>query len=443
MDRRSFLGALAAGFVLPWRGPAAGWRAGVATVDITPRRSMWMAGFAARTSASQGVAAPAARQGAGARGRRGGRVVARHPRPAGHHDGRRRAHRGGGATPLRPAARAAPPQQQPHALRPRHRRDAVGRLRPHARGSGGTCAPTPADWRQGRRGDRARAAPALSPCSSASPRAGRPSPPTVACSSRPLGPSTTACRCCACDGTRGPARHRVRLRVPQHDAAPRLREVPRRLCGRRPGRARAAAPGRDGAVRGRLRRRRNPDPRDTLELVQPHGAALADAVDAAGARRRRSTARCAPPTRRSTCRSRPRPIARDGRRAWTIRTSTSGVTRALMLDRLDRDGRLPAVQPEPVQVWRLGLGPDAGRAGRRGRRRLRAAAGARLPGPAAVGGRLQQRRLRLRAVAARARRRRLRRRRSDDLLRASRPLRSLRRGADPCDGAPADGRTAA
>jgi len=37
---------------------AAGWRAGVATVDITPKTSLWMAGFAARTQPSQGTAMP-------------------------------------------------------------------------------------------------------------------------------------------------------------------------------------------------------------------------------------------------------------------------------------------------------------------------------------------------------------------------------------------------
>lgn len=37
-------------------GPA--WRAGVASVNITPRDSMWMAGYASRTKASEGVALP-------------------------------------------------------------------------------------------------------------------------------------------------------------------------------------------------------------------------------------------------------------------------------------------------------------------------------------------------------------------------------------------------
>src|SRR3954470_7064601 len=57
-DRRSFLAAAGAAAVWPGKGPAARWHAGVATADITPRRSLWMAGFAARTQASQGTERP-------------------------------------------------------------------------------------------------------------------------------------------------------------------------------------------------------------------------------------------------------------------------------------------------------------------------------------------------------------------------------------------------
>src|SRR5688572_30979956 len=59
MNRREFLSAVAAAG-LAGRGQAAAppWRSGVATVDITPERSLWMAGFARRKQASQGVAMP-------------------------------------------------------------------------------------------------------------------------------------------------------------------------------------------------------------------------------------------------------------------------------------------------------------------------------------------------------------------------------------------------
>lgn len=60
MHRREFLTAVAA-IGLTSRtaaSPADSWRAGVAAIDITPERSLWMAGFAARTQPSQGVALP-------------------------------------------------------------------------------------------------------------------------------------------------------------------------------------------------------------------------------------------------------------------------------------------------------------------------------------------------------------------------------------------------
>lgn len=39
----------------PWAGEAAGWRAGIARTVITPQQSMWQAGYAARTRASEGT----------------------------------------------------------------------------------------------------------------------------------------------------------------------------------------------------------------------------------------------------------------------------------------------------------------------------------------------------------------------------------------------------
>ena len=60
LDRREFLSSLAAiGLASRQsRSSAALSQAGVATVDITPDKSLWMAGFAARTQPSQGVALP-------------------------------------------------------------------------------------------------------------------------------------------------------------------------------------------------------------------------------------------------------------------------------------------------------------------------------------------------------------------------------------------------
>jgi hypothetical protein len=60
LRRREFLSALAAiGLASRQSGSSAALsQAGAATIDITPEKSLWMAGFAARTQPSQGVALP-------------------------------------------------------------------------------------------------------------------------------------------------------------------------------------------------------------------------------------------------------------------------------------------------------------------------------------------------------------------------------------------------
>jgi hypothetical protein len=98
----------------------------------------------------------------------------------------------------------------------------------------------------------------------------------------------------------------------------------------------------------------NPKPRGTMELVERHGADLADAVE-------RALPSLAPV-------SGPLRTAYDvvglpfapppGRGEWDARRQDEDpfVRRhaQMMLEALDRDGRLPAVQPAPVQVWRFG-----------------------------------------------------------------------------------------
>jgi hypothetical protein len=60
LNRRGFMAAVAGAALIPSQSPrsAPAWNAGVAAVDITPRRSLWMAGFALRKQPSQGVALP-------------------------------------------------------------------------------------------------------------------------------------------------------------------------------------------------------------------------------------------------------------------------------------------------------------------------------------------------------------------------------------------------
>lgn len=58
MHRRTFLSALACATAFPRVSAAAGWRAGLASVDITPPLGLWMAGFAARKEPARGIAQP-------------------------------------------------------------------------------------------------------------------------------------------------------------------------------------------------------------------------------------------------------------------------------------------------------------------------------------------------------------------------------------------------
>ena len=98
----------------------------------------------------------------------------------------------------------------------------------------------------------------------------------------------------------------------------------------------------------------NPAPRGTLALVEEHGRALADAVLRARERLWPVTGQVAAGL---TSVDLPFAAARD-RAEWEARTRDADVYvqrhARLMIDRLDRDGRLEAAHAEPVQVWRLG-----------------------------------------------------------------------------------------
>ena len=103
----------------------------------------------------------------------------------------------------------------------------------------------------------------------------------------------------------------------------------------------------------------NPMPRGTLELVETHGAALADAVD-------RALKAAAPidPSLRTAYGSVNLPFAGEAaRERWRRQLDIEEVYlqrhAALMKAAIARNGRLPAAQPDPVQVWRLGT-PKAG-----------------------------------------------------------------------------------
>jgi hypothetical protein len=98
----------------------------------------------------------------------------------------------------------------------------------------------------------------------------------------------------------------------------------------------------------------NPMPRGTLELVEAHGTALADAVD-------RALKVVAPiaASLRTAYGSVDLPFAGEAaRKRWRSQLDIEEVYlqrhAAVMKAAIDRHGRLPAAQPDPVQVWRLG-----------------------------------------------------------------------------------------
>jgi neutral ceramidase len=98
----------------------------------------------------------------------------------------------------------------------------------------------------------------------------------------------------------------------------------------------------------------NPAPRGTLALVEQHGGALADAVGGALARVHQLEGGSAAGLELVDL-----PFAPAPDRAGWVALQESGdvyVRRhaSLMLERLDRDGRLERAHAEPIQVWRLG-----------------------------------------------------------------------------------------
>lgn len=100
----------------------------------------------------------------------------------------------------------------------------------------------------------------------------------------------------------------------------------------------------------------NPMPRGTLELVEAHGTALADAVD-----RALKVAAPVDPSLSTAYGNVNLPFAGEvPRERWRSQLAIDEIYMrrhaALMKAAIDRDGRLPTAQPDPVQVWRFGSG---------------------------------------------------------------------------------------
>ena len=359
-NRRGFITALAAAVLAPpilrLEASAPEWKAGVAAADITPDRTLWMAGFAARKQPSQGVALPlhakalAVQCGRepvavlvtvdllGLTARLTERVAAqvrrRHRIPrknllfnASH------THCGPvvdeqlsvayDLTPLQWAAiRAYTARLEAQLVTVIG--EAVGRLRPvrlsHAVGEAGFAA-----------NRRVRFTP-----------------------EGPVDHSVPVLRVEQPDGTAlavvfGYACHNTTLQdgfVQYHgDYAGVAQAV---LEARHPGTAALFMMGCGADA--------NPNPRGTVELVQAHGTALADAVD-----RALPAATSIPPELQTAYGTVALPfVDAAARERWREKLDIDQVYlrrhATLMQAAIQRDGRLPSAQRQPVQVWRLGAG---------------------------------------------------------------------------------------
>jgi hypothetical protein len=103
----------------------------------------------------------------------------------------------------------------------------------------------------------------------------------------------------------------------------------------------------------------NPAPRGTVENVDAHGTALADAVD-----RAMKAASPVAASLRTAYGTVDLPFANEAsRERWRSQLKIDPIYMqrhaALMKAAIDRDGRLPAAQADPVQAWRFGPAADA------------------------------------------------------------------------------------
>jgi hypothetical protein len=364
MHRREFLTALAA-IGLPSHGSASAppaWQAGVATIDITPENSLWMAGFAARTQASQGVALPLHAKALALKSRKDPIAVL--------------------VTVDLLGLTAHITDRVAAAVRRRRR---IRREDLLFNASHTHCGPvvdeqlsvaydlSPAQWDDIRAYTTRLEDKLVTVISEA---IGRLGPAHVSY-------SRDAAAFAANRRVRftplGPVDHTVHvLRVDGPDSAPvaivfgyachntTLPATFVRYHGDYAGVAQARVeqrhPGAAALFVAGCGADANPMPRGTLELVEAHGTALADAVD-----RALQTSSPVAPSLRTAYGRVDVPFASDAvREQWRSHLDIDQVYlqrhAALMKSAVDRDGRLPRVQPDPVQVWQFGSKSGGNRA---------------------------------------------------------------------------------
>ena len=358
IDRRGFLGALAGTAVI---APAlavpqskTAWQAGVATVDITPKDSLWMAGFARRTQPSQGVALPL------------------HAKALALQAGQQRPAVIVTVDLLGVTARSAS-----HVAAQVERRMRIPRANLLFNASHTHCGPVVDEqlsvayalsseqwaairaysaWLDGKLVDVIGAA------------VSRLRPARVA---RARGEAAFAANRRVKFTPNGPVDHSVPiLRVDRADGKPyavvfgyachntTMGDSFVKYHGDYAGVAQAVLeqrhPGTTALFVAGCGADANPQPRGSLELVEAHGTALADAVD-----REFNQGTPVAPALRTAFTTVDLPFVGDAaRQRWKQQLDIEEVYlrrhATLMEAAVARDGRLPATQPEPVQVWQLG-----------------------------------------------------------------------------------------
>lgn len=355
MRRRAFLaavGALAAG--VPRLKGAGAWRAGVAVTDITPAPGMWMAGFAARTEPARGTALPLHAKALALEDRTGGRVVLvgldllgitapmadRIAAAVKQQVGLPRealllnaSHTHCGPVVDDQLDIAYPLDEQQRALIRAYTADVERRIAATVARAVEDLAPVSVQWSSGSAGFAANRRVQFTPDGPVDHAV-----PVLHVSSRDDRTKVIVFGY-ACHNTTLPATF-VEYHGDYAGVAQRILEA------RHPGATAIFVAGCGADA--------NPKPRGTIELVEQHGAALADAVDAVLPK-----GRPLDPVLRTAFDVVDLPFApAPGPDVWKDKLDDDDqyVRRhaRLMLDLIARDGALPSVQPDPVQIWRMG-----------------------------------------------------------------------------------------
>jgi hypothetical protein len=360
LNRRDFMtsvaGSMLAGPLFQPGSPGTGWTAGTASIDITPTQSLWMAGFAARKQASQGVALPLHAKALALKCGRGPAAVL--------------------VTTDRLGLTARITDRVSAAVR---RRDRIPRANLLFNASHTHCGPVV--------DEQLSVAYDLSDSQWAALRtyAALLEEKLIAV----IHDALARLEPVAISYGRGDAGFAANRRVKFTPDGPVDHSVPLLRVDRRDGRPLAIVFGyachnttlQDGFVefhgdyagvaQAELERRHpgatalfmmgcgadaNPKPRGTLELVQAHGTALADAVD-----RALPDATPVAPALHTSYGTVDLPfVGQAARERWKQQLDIDEVYlrrhAALMQATVQRDGHLPAAQPDPVQVWRFGSG---------------------------------------------------------------------------------------